>query len=119
MIRRPPGSTRTDTLFPYTPLCRSASLDRFASGDGDAYRKLYGDWERISHHFMGALLKPFPPLRHGVGVVAAAGPRRLGELARTALVPVRRFVAEHFDGQGAKLLFAGQALHADQIGRES
>src|SRR3546814_8189303 len=24
MIRRPPRSTRTDTLFPYTPLCRSA-----------------------------------------------------------------------------------------------
>src|SRR3546814_14078851 len=23
MIRRPPGSTRTDTLFPYTPLFRS------------------------------------------------------------------------------------------------
>src|SRR3546814_4298683 len=63
---------------------------------------------------MGALLKPFPPLRHGVGVVAAAGPRRLGELARTALVPVRRFVDEHFDGQGAKLLFAGNALHADR-----
>src|SRR3546814_1664689 len=25
MIRRPPRSTRTDTLFPYTPLFRSAS----------------------------------------------------------------------------------------------
>src|SRR3546814_12983416 len=25
MIRRPPRSTRTDTLFPYTPLCRSGS----------------------------------------------------------------------------------------------
>src|SRR3546814_12207718 len=24
MIRRPPTSTPTDTLFPYTPLCRSA-----------------------------------------------------------------------------------------------
>src|SRR3546814_8873356 len=23
MIRRPPRSTRTDTLFPYTPLCRA------------------------------------------------------------------------------------------------
>src|SRR3546814_3595304 len=25
MIRRPPRSTRTDTLFPYTTLCRSPS----------------------------------------------------------------------------------------------
>src|SRR3546814_1406773 len=28
MIRRPPRSTRTDTLFPYTTLCRSAIVDR-------------------------------------------------------------------------------------------
>src|SRR3546814_1540985 len=27
MIRRPPRSTRTDTLFPYTPLCRSGEID--------------------------------------------------------------------------------------------
>src|SRR3546814_12894989 len=26
MIRRPPRSTRTDTLFPYTTLCRSKAL---------------------------------------------------------------------------------------------
>src|SRR3546814_13897975 len=28
MIRRPPRSTRTDTLFPYTTLFRSPTLDR-------------------------------------------------------------------------------------------
>src|SRR3546814_9065588 len=28
MIRRPPRSTRTDTLFPYTTLFRSRGLDR-------------------------------------------------------------------------------------------
>src|SRR3546814_14296225 len=28
MIRRPPRSTRTDTLFPYTTLCRSEHGDR-------------------------------------------------------------------------------------------
>src|SRR3546814_8028821 len=35
MIRRPPGSTRTDTLFPYTTLFRSAVLElqRIARGD--------------------------------------------------------------------------------------
>src|SRR3546814_4465704 len=29
MIRRPPRSTRTDTLFPYTTLFRSPLLDRY------------------------------------------------------------------------------------------
>src|SRR3546814_9935168 len=31
MIRRPPRSTRTDTLFPYTPLFRSHALDAHAA----------------------------------------------------------------------------------------
>src|SRR3546814_7811917 len=33
MIRRPPRSTRTDTLFPYTTLFRSVQLVRRADGD--------------------------------------------------------------------------------------
>src|SRR3546814_15231035 len=28
MVRRPPRSTRTDTLFPYTTLCRSPQIRR-------------------------------------------------------------------------------------------
>src|SRR3546814_6564463 len=31
MIRRPPRSTRTDTLFPYTTLFRSRKLHQFAA----------------------------------------------------------------------------------------
>src|SRR3546814_13736787 len=34
MIRRPPGSTRTDTLFPYTTLFRSERPDAYAVGQG-------------------------------------------------------------------------------------
>src|SRR3546814_16390256 len=36
MIRRPPRSTRTDTLFPYTTLFRSCLPRRLASPDRDA-----------------------------------------------------------------------------------
>src|SRR3546814_10285962 len=34
MIRRPPRSTRTDTLFPYTTLFRSAGAGAAPGGDG-------------------------------------------------------------------------------------
>src|SRR3546814_14690239 len=34
MIRRPPRSTRTDTLFPYTTLFRSAGADHGRLADG-------------------------------------------------------------------------------------
>lgn len=90
-----------------------ASLDSFHPGDGDSYRELQADWDRIADDFVGALLRPFPPLRHGLGVLARTGPRRLAELARLALVPVRRFADERFQGAGGQLLLAGNALHAD------
>src|SRR3546814_6095677 len=38
MIRRPPRSTRTDTLFPYTTLFRSSVFDQ---GDIDGAAKIY------------------------------------------------------------------------------
>src|SRR3546814_5160102 len=38
MIRRPPRSTRTDTLFPYTTLFRSPQLERAALADAAAGR---------------------------------------------------------------------------------
>src|SRR3546814_9895070 len=42
MIRRPPRSTRTDTLFPYTTLFRSwvqvgALFELFSNGTGEAF----------------------------------------------------------------------------------
>src|SRR3546814_1660860 len=36
MIRRPPRSTRTDTLFPYTTLFRSDHCDRYRKPTGHA-----------------------------------------------------------------------------------
>src|SRR3546814_9458247 len=55
MIRRPPRSTRTDTLFPYTTLFRSppTAIARFDAVDGDppaANAKLAGD--AIGHFIM-------------------------------------------------------------------
>src|SRR3546814_4937925 len=38
MIRRPPRSTRTDTLFPYTTLFRSGAVDLDIADRGDAAR---------------------------------------------------------------------------------
>src|SRR3546814_5894446 len=38
MIRRPPRSTRTDTLFPYTTLFRSRKFVQILRRDADAFR---------------------------------------------------------------------------------
>src|SRR3546814_15447109 len=41
MIRRPPSSTRTDTLFPYTTLLRSAQLHAATAAIGVAKADFY------------------------------------------------------------------------------
>src|SRR3546814_9434277 len=65
MIRRPPRSTRTDTLFPYTTLFRSPGL-----GGGQLLRRRDRAPAALRHHPQGG---PAGELR---GVPGAAG---LGE----------------------------------------
>src|SRR3546814_15917608 len=48
MIRRPPRSTRTDTLFPYTTLFRSAHFSRFVH-PGAVRIASTGEFEGLHH----------------------------------------------------------------------
>src|SRR3546814_19797335 len=49
MIRRPPRSTRTDTLFPYTTLFRSARLAHAGSAGDDVVGALLDAAETFAH----------------------------------------------------------------------
>jgi phytoene dehydrogenase-like protein len=91
----------------------AASLERGAPADGDRYRRLYEQWRQVSTPLMGSLLRPFPPVRDALRLVRAAGLDGTAELARLALLSVRRLIEENFSGEAAALLFAGNALHAD------
>src|SRR3546814_9643835 len=64
MIRRPPRSTRTDTLFPYTTLFRSSAWTRRDSGNGAGV----GRADRLCRHARAAgcaLLSSPPPRTQG------------------------------------------------------
>src|SRR3546814_7013324 len=54
MIRRPPRSTRTDTLFPYTTLFRSARrrdpVHRRDQRGADGTRRAQGDEQAVAGH---------------------------------------------------------------------
>src|SRR3546814_2154347 len=52
MIRRPPRSTRTDTRFPYTTLCRSRDAEE-EGGDGPGDQLVA---ERVDAHRLGLFL---------------------------------------------------------------
>ncbi|HKH65253.1 MAG TPA: NAD(P)/FAD-dependent oxidoreductase [Solirubrobacterales bacterium] len=90
-----------------------ASLDAFAPGDGDAWRRLFDLWRRAGPHLVGSLLTPLPPIRPAAGMLNALGPRGLADFARFSLLPARRMAEENFKGDGGGWLIAGNALHAD------
>src|SRR3546814_3750349 len=69
MIRAPPGSTRTDTLFPYTTLCRSRD-ERLGFGAAVGLDQAGDDIDSV-------LLQPPRALEHGIGL---ADPRRHAEI---------------------------------------
>src|SRR3546814_13683239 len=54
MIRRPPRSTRTDTLFPYTTLFRSLQGDELVGGIGPVDRRHIGCGGRAQFDMIGA-----------------------------------------------------------------
>src|SRR3546814_20684181 len=88
MLRRPPRSTRTDTLFPYTTLFRSVLGDELAGDEGGALRisddgvadprRVAGTMEHLGAELGGQR-------RRGLDVVGGEG----DESVRPATVAVR------------------------------
>ncbi len=90
------------------------SVERFARGDGDAWRALVAEWHHLGGPLVDALLRPFPPIGPAARLLGRLRrPRRIMDFARTAVLPVRRFTAERFKGDGAAMLLAGNTLHTD------
>jgi phytoene dehydrogenase-like protein len=90
----------------------AASLDRFASGDGEAWAELYALWQRAGTEVVDAITSPFPPLGAAARLLAAIGPTRVPALVSLGLSSVQR-VARRFSGEGGPVLLAGNAGHAD------
>src|SRR3546814_3917428 len=73
MIRRPPRSTRTDTLFPYTTLFRSGSGGKGSSRDSNQ-RSIAGASGGSG------------PRRRGGRSLCQRRPRRIGAMTRLVLI---------------------------------
>jgi phytoene dehydrogenase-like protein len=96
----------------------AASLDSYAPGDGDAWRRLTTLFKQVQDPLIDALLTPFPPIGAGARIAARLGPSDLLRFARFAVLPVRRMADEEFRGKGGGILLGGNALHSD-LGPES
>jgi phytoene dehydrogenase-like protein len=91
----------------------AASVSAFAATDGPAWRALAAEWDEIEAAVLETLFTPLPALRPARRLLSALGAGGTLRMARRAVLPVRRFGSEAFAGDGAQLLLAGNALHAD------
>src|SRR3546814_9976194 len=115
MIRPPPRSTRTDTLFPYTTLFRSAhSLARLAIDQGDGLETIWQpEPPTVRFGDIAVEVPPFAFLQ-----ATAAGQAALVDAAREAIGDAPA-VADLFAGVGTFALSvqAGRKVYAAEIGR--
>src|SRR3546814_14081040 len=113
MVRRPPRSTRTDTLFPYTTLCRSRYLTEAAVYDSS------GRMLARSQDFLLAFNPDIPEWAYerarndGMVVMTSDDENRVRalvrlDLAADALPYVGRLVDGRVLGQMASQELAGQ-----------
>ncbi|MEV6595940.1 NAD(P)/FAD-dependent oxidoreductase [Actinoplanes sp. NPDC051346] len=90
-----------------------ASMEQFAPGDGERWKRAYEDWHDVSAHMLKVLFTPFPPVRSGLGLARHLGVGGSLRLARRLVLSVRELGGELFHGEGAQLALAGCALHTD------
>lgn len=95
------------------PATTAAGLDDFAAGDGQAWERMFADWQRIRDPLLDALFTPFPPIRSAIGLLRRLRISGTMDLARLAVLPVRQLAAENFRGEGAGVLLTGNAMHSD------
>ncbi len=91
----------------------AANLDGFAPGDGQAWLDMFAGWRAIRDPLLDALFTPFPPVRPAARLLRRLGAAGTLDLARLAVLPVRRLGQERFRGAGGPLLLTGNAMHSD------
>jgi phytoene dehydrogenase-like protein len=89
------------------------SLATFAPADADAWRAEFAFWQRVRDDLLDAVLRPFPPVRAGAGLLRELGTAEFLRFVRTATLPARVLGHERFAGDGARALLAGSGLHTD------
>ncbi|MDT5113468.1 MAG: hypothetical protein QOE20_5358 [Mycobacterium sp.] len=95
------------------PARTAAELARGQAGDGDNWWRLVELWRTIKEPLLGMLFSPFPPLRAPLQLLHRLGTAEALRVARLLMLPASVLAREVFDGDAARLLLLGNAMHAD------
>src|SRR5215216_4364637 len=103
-----------DAPLIYRDLDRTvADLERRDRGDGDRWAELFEQWETIKEPLLATLFAPFPPVQGAMQLFRRLGTSGPLELARMLLSPAGVLAEQLFEGDAARLLLLGNAMHAD------
>lgn len=109
-----PAPTASKAAVLYAdPVDTAAGLDADHPGDGQRWLDLLDEWRAVREPLLECLFSPFPPVAAVTKLLARLGPAQALRLARTFVLPVDTMTKELFGGSSARLLFGGNAMHAD------
>ena len=91
----------------------AADLERRATGDGSRWRALFDQWLEIKDAVLSTLFSPFPPVRGPLQLLRSLGTADALRLAHLLMLPAGVMAEQLFDGEAARLLLLGNAMHAD------
>ena len=110
----PRSAEDDDAPVIYHEIDRTADdLERRQRGDGDRWRALFDQWLRIKDALLATLFAPFPPVRGPAQLLRELGSAEALRLAHLMLLPAGVMAQRLFDGDAARLLLLGNAMHAD------
>jgi len=114
VVGHPRNGSDDDAPVIYRDPARTAEdLARRQARDGDNWWRLVELWNAVRTPLLRTLFAPFPPLRGPVLLLRKLGTAEALRLARLLMLPAAVMADELFDGDAARLLLLGNALHAD------
>jgi phytoene dehydrogenase-like protein len=114
VVGHPRNGSDDDAPVIYRDPARTANeLARREAHDGDNWWRLVELWKAIRAPLLSTLFAPFPPLRGPIQLLRKLGTAEALRLVRLLMLPASVMADELFDGDAARLLLLGNALHAD------
>lgn len=114
VVGHPRSAADDDAPVIYRDLDRTATeLARSHPADGDNWLRLFELWQQIKAPLLGSLFSPFPPVRGAAGLLRRLGTAEALRLVHRLVLPAGEMARQLFEGDAARLLLLGNALHAD------
>lgn len=114
VVGHPRDAADIDAAIIYRDIDRTATeLDRHYYGDGQRWCDLFEQWQKIKKPLLETLFAPFPPVRGPLELLRKLGTAESLRLAHLLVLPAGVMAQHLFNGDAARLLLLGNAMHAD------